>query len=211
MILVPQRLSRLQRVLNPLLRLLLAAERLKRLALQIKNVLLAHRRSGVTLPPQSTSATLVAIFTSWSLMYSPCRMSGRPASTSPECSPGAGMSVRGAEARIRADQLQRASLGVSQDALAVHGDVVDVMRNPRLRASCADVETFAIAIVSKAFFMASISSTDSPRPPDESLLRCRRRAAASLCTRRRRAAGRRRLRPVRYRVRHEADVPRRAA
>src|SRR6266851_5828747 len=29
---------------------------------------------GVTFPPHSTSATLVLIFTSWSLMYSPCRI-----------------------------------------------------------------------------------------------------------------------------------------
>ena len=44
-LLIPQRLPRLQRVLNPLLRLLLAAQGFKPLALQIENVLLAHRRT----------------------------------------------------------------------------------------------------------------------------------------------------------------------
>src|SRR5260370_3500242 len=42
---IPQRFPRLQCVLNPLLRLLLTAQRFEALALQIKNVLLAHRRS----------------------------------------------------------------------------------------------------------------------------------------------------------------------
>ncbi len=37
-------------------------------------------------------------------------------------------------------------------------------RKPRFFASIAEVETFAIATVSKACFMASISSTLSPRP-----------------------------------------------
>jgi hypothetical protein len=41
--LIPQRLPRLQRVLNPLLSFLLTAKRLKTFALQIQNVLLADR------------------------------------------------------------------------------------------------------------------------------------------------------------------------
>ena len=56
-------------------------------------------------------------------------------------------------------------LGVGQYALAIHRDVVALQPGiPSLRASCADVETFAIAMVSKACFIASIISTDSPRP-----------------------------------------------
>src|SRR5260370_42384709 len=43
--LVPQRLPRFQRVLNPLLRLPLTTQRLEALTLQVKNVLLAHRRA----------------------------------------------------------------------------------------------------------------------------------------------------------------------
>src|ERR1019366_4254816 len=39
----------------------------------------------------------------------------------------------------------------------------DVDRNPSPRASSAEVATFAVAMVSNAFFIASISSTDSPR------------------------------------------------
>src|SRR5579864_1632631 len=42
---IPQRLPRLQRVLYPLLRLPLAAQRFESLALQIQQILLAHRRS----------------------------------------------------------------------------------------------------------------------------------------------------------------------
>src|SRR5260370_36316261 len=42
---IPERLPRLQRVLNPLLRLLLTAQRLEPLALQVEDVLLDHRRS----------------------------------------------------------------------------------------------------------------------------------------------------------------------
>ena len=41
---IPQRLPRLQRVLNPLLRLLLAAQRFESFPLQIEDVLLADRR-----------------------------------------------------------------------------------------------------------------------------------------------------------------------
>src|SRR5208282_4242461 len=43
--LVPQRLARLQRVLNSFLRFLFPAQRLESLALQIEDVLLAHRSS----------------------------------------------------------------------------------------------------------------------------------------------------------------------
>ena len=43
--LVPQRFSCLQRVLNPLLRLALSAERFESLALQIEHILFADRRS----------------------------------------------------------------------------------------------------------------------------------------------------------------------
>src|SRR5450755_3212107 len=42
---IPQRLPRLQRVLNALLRLLLPAQRFERLALQIQQILFAHRRA----------------------------------------------------------------------------------------------------------------------------------------------------------------------
>src|ERR1700730_1052440 len=43
---IPQRLARLQRELNSFLRLLLAAKRFEALALQIEDVLLAHRSAG---------------------------------------------------------------------------------------------------------------------------------------------------------------------
>src|SRR2546426_7692815 len=47
---IPQCLARLQRVLNPLLRLLLSAQRFEPLALQVEHVLLADRRARGHVP-----------------------------------------------------------------------------------------------------------------------------------------------------------------
>src|SRR5947209_11378945 len=74
---IPQRLprlQRLQRVLNPFLRLAFAAKGLERLALEIQNILLADRSARGHVAPQRTSATSVPSFTSYSVMYSPGRM-----------------------------------------------------------------------------------------------------------------------------------------
>src|SRR3989475_7820807 len=71
---IPQRLPRLQRVLNPFLRLAFAAKGLERLALEIQNILLADRSDRGHVAPQRTSATSVPSFTSYSVMYSPGRM-----------------------------------------------------------------------------------------------------------------------------------------
>ena len=51
-------------------------------------------------------------------------------------------------------------------------------RNPRPRASCAEVATFAVAIVSKAFFIASIISTEPASASPETFPR----EAAALST-----------------------------
>ena len=58
--LVPQRLPRLQGVLNSLLRLFLAAKRFEPLALEIQDVLLAHRRSRRNLPAAEDFGDLAA-------------------------------------------------------------------------------------------------------------------------------------------------------
>src|SRR5947209_20384012 len=68
---IPQRLprlQRLQRVLNPFLRLAFAAKGLERLALEIQNILLADRSARGHVAPQRTSATSVPSFTSYSVM-----------------------------------------------------------------------------------------------------------------------------------------------
>ena len=84
----------------------------------------------MTFPPQSTSATLVAIFTSWSVMYSPCRMMCTPRLQGRQ-NVLAGCWNIGARLRrfvSGANQFQCAGLGVGQHALAVHGDVVGFMQ-----------------------------------------------------------------------------------
>ena len=122
---------------------------------------------AVTFPPHSTSAIFVASFTSYSVMYSPCRIRWTPIFNAARIfSPGAGMSVRGCGGSYPARTISRArALASARTRSRFIVMLSEFLRKPRPRASWADVATLAVAMVSKIFFIASISSTDSPRPP----------------------------------------------
>src|SRR6267378_1360431 len=125
---IPQGLARLQRELDSLLRLFLAAQRFEALALQVQDVLLAHGRARREIAAAQHFGDLVADFD-----FVVANEVALPHQVDAHLERRQNVLARGGDIGTHHRgvvagpyQLERTGLRIGQDALAIHADVVEI-------------------------------------------------------------------------------------